>query len=683
MKLRARVGVAAVFSILVSGLVAIQPAAASETIAADVPGLLRVAEETSAPSYERNRFEHWIDADGDGCNTRFEVLIEESTTPVSLSSPCLLSGGTWLSVYDGKTTTTSGEIEIDHVVALAEAWRSGASSWTDAQRRAFANDLDVPYALVAVSSSSNQSKSDRDPAKWMPTNTAYQCEYATAWALMKYRWSLAVDSTELSALQSILSGECGAMRVALPAIMVSAPAPQDPVVPAVRPFTQPNTRLGGADRYEVAINVSRYYEPGVPVVYLTKGTDFPDALSAAAAAALLGGPALLTRPTALPPGVMDELDRLQPQKIVVVGSEGSVSRPVFTQLSARFPSVIRVGGLDRYEASHNLTVEAFTHASQAMIATGRNFPDALAASGAAGKVGAPVLLVDGAKSAVPAKTIQALRDLGVTQINIAGGPPSVSDGIQNHLRQEGFSVTRYGGPDRFAVAESINRAFFPQGASAAFFATAFNFPDALSGAALAGRIGAPLYVTRPACLPEDTRLAADAIRSTHRVFLGGPSSVNEAVVTNTSCLTAAVPTIGGSVLVNSSLTAYPGAWSSNTTFRYQWLANGASIAGATGKSFTIRASEAGKTISVRVTGSRSGFTTETVTSKVTPRAAYPQRTTPISGTWNCPAWAPIKGNASSMIYHVRGGQFYDRTNPEECFATEAAARNAGYRKAQR
>ncbi|MGQ2914789.1 cell wall-binding repeat-containing protein [Microbacterium aurantiacum] len=684
MKLRSQIGIIATTSVLIASLVS-TPAMASDspTTVAALPDLLRVAAESASPPYERDRFEHWIDEDEDGCNTRFEVLIEESATPVSVAPPCSLAGGSWVSVYDGMAATSPSELEIDHVVALAEAWRSGAHAWTDAQRRAYANDIEVPYALVAVSGASNQSKDDSDPAGWMPSVSDYHCEYATGWALVKYRWSLAVDAEELQSLRNVLGGECGAAEVVLPAVMVDGgDAEVVPSSPPVKPFPSSHVRVGGADRYEVAINVSRYYEPGVPVVYLTKGTDFPDALSAAAAAALLGGPALLTRPTALPPGVLAELDRLQPSKIVVVGSEGSVSRSVFAELANRYPLVVRVGGADRYEASRNLTVEAFAHASEAMIATGRNFPDALAASGAAGKVGAPVLLVDGLKNEVPPATLDALRRLGISKVNIAGGAPSVSEGIAEHLRRAGFDVVRYGGPDRFAVAENINRAFFAEGAPATFFATAFNFPDALSGAALAGRIGAPLYVTRPACLPESTRSAADAIAPTNRVYLGGPSSVSDAVMSNIACLSASVPTIGGSVRVNSTLNANTGTWSPSTSFQYQWLANGAAIPGATGRSFTINASEAGKALSVRVTGTRSGFTTESLTSLATPRVTYPERTTPASVS-SCPSWAPIKGNASSMIYHVPGGQFYARTNPEECFTTEAAARSAGYRKSQR
>lgn len=91
------------------------------------------------------------------------------------------------------------------MVPLAEAWRSGASSWTTAQRQAYANDLTRPQ-LIAVTDNVNQSKSDKDPAKWLPSRTAYQCTYARAWVHVKHYYDLTVDSAEKSALQSVLNG---------------------------------------------------------------------------------------------------------------------------------------------------------------------------------------------------------------------------------------------------------------------------------------------------------------------------------------------------------------------------------------------------------------------------------------------------------------------------------------------
>jgi len=165
---------------------------------------LTIAPEQTA-GYDRDLFEHWTDADRDGCDTRREVLIAESLTPVTVGSGCSLSGGRWFSAYDGVETTDASTFDIDHVVALKEAWDSGANTWTAARREAFANDLANSFALIAVSASSNRSKSDRDPADWLPTRVAYKCTYVNDWIRVKKAWSLSVDQAEYDALARVLA----------------------------------------------------------------------------------------------------------------------------------------------------------------------------------------------------------------------------------------------------------------------------------------------------------------------------------------------------------------------------------------------------------------------------------------------------------------------------------------------
>jgi Protein of unknown function (DUF1524) len=162
---------------------------------------LRVAPEASDAGYDRDLFNHWTDADFDGCDTRCEVLEVERRTDLS-SVP----GGGWLSIYDGYSTPDATDLEIDHVVALAEAWRSGANTWDPARREAFANDLDAPGALVAVTASSNRSKSDRDPASWQPPNREAWCEFARGWVTTKVRWALTADQAEVDTLRNMLGG---------------------------------------------------------------------------------------------------------------------------------------------------------------------------------------------------------------------------------------------------------------------------------------------------------------------------------------------------------------------------------------------------------------------------------------------------------------------------------------------
>ena len=146
--------------------------------------------------YNRDLFADWYDADRNGCNTRKEVLIAESLDPVQIGSKCSISGGRWFSIYDNVETTDSSKFDIDHMVPLSEAWDSGAWNWNADQRKHFANDLDQPFFLIAVTASSNRSKSDRDPAEWMPPNASYHCTYVRIWIEIKRAWDLSVDQAE-------------------------------------------------------------------------------------------------------------------------------------------------------------------------------------------------------------------------------------------------------------------------------------------------------------------------------------------------------------------------------------------------------------------------------------------------------------------------------------------------------
>ena len=171
---------------------------------------LKVAPEGSLAGYDRARFGTWIDADGNGCDTRAEVLRRQSRVPPQVDPfRCTVVAGDWLSSYDGRTTDDPAQLDIDHVVALAEAWRSGAAAWDDARRRAFANDLDQPGELVAVTATANRSKGDHDPASWRPPNRASWCEFGTDWVRTKLKWGLTADEAEVSALRDMLH-DCSA-----------------------------------------------------------------------------------------------------------------------------------------------------------------------------------------------------------------------------------------------------------------------------------------------------------------------------------------------------------------------------------------------------------------------------------------------------------------------------------------
>ncbi|TFV96809.1 cell wall-binding repeat-containing protein [Leifsonia flava] len=321
---------------------------------------------------------------------------------------------------------------------------------------------------------------------------------------------------------------------ASPGASVTSAASAASAAPA--PFPAGITRLSGASRYETAVAVSKRYAPRVPVVYVASGADFPDALSAASAAALAGGPLLLTAPGGLPSAVGAELKRLRPAAIRVVGGSGAVSQSVATAL-ARIAPTKRLAGRDRYATGLAILKAAFTSSDHAIIATGRTFPDALAASGAAGARRSPVVLVDGAVSSVPPATMAALAKLGITSVAIAGGTGAVNDGIRRQLQNTGYTVKRYGGATRYDTAALINRAYFPAGSSSTtFLATGLDFPDALAAAALAGRLAAPLNVTPRDCVHPAVGDAIDAVGAQSAVVLGGTAVVSNTAAANTRCV---------------------------------------------------------------------------------------------------------------------------------------------------
>ena len=172
-----------------------------------------VAEERIG-GYDRKLFKHWVDANGNGKNTRAEVLIAESLVPVRFTSTGkTVSTGKWLSLYDGETWTLASDVDVDHVVALAEAWRSGAWKWSSSRRQSYANDLGVAWTLRAVTDNVNQSKSDDDPTYWLPPLESATCLYLTEWVAVKIRWKLTVDAEERQSIRDgWLDARCFALK---------------------------------------------------------------------------------------------------------------------------------------------------------------------------------------------------------------------------------------------------------------------------------------------------------------------------------------------------------------------------------------------------------------------------------------------------------------------------------------
>lgn len=194
--------IVAVTVVLPGSAGATPPNIPSESTARSELGQLRVAPDGSMTGYSRDKFPHWITISG-SCNTRETVLKRDGTNVVTDSS-CYPTSGSWYSPFDGATWSLASDVDIDHIIPLANAWRTGASSWTTAKRQQFANDLSNPQ-LIAVTDNVNQSKGDQSPATWKPPRTAYWCTYAKMWTHVKYRYALTITSAEKSALTDMLN----------------------------------------------------------------------------------------------------------------------------------------------------------------------------------------------------------------------------------------------------------------------------------------------------------------------------------------------------------------------------------------------------------------------------------------------------------------------------------------------
>ncbi|MEU0739342.1 HNH endonuclease family protein [Streptomyces sp. NPDC006134] len=207
---RQRLGLLAALTGLAASAALLNGPAASAALPTPISGATArsyLATLTVAPEdrtgYDRDLFPHWSTVSG-ACNTRETVLKRDGENVVTDSS-CAATSGSWYSPYDGATWTAASDLDIDHLVPLAEAWDSGADAWTTSRRQSFANDLTRPQ-LLAVTDNVNQAKGDQDPATWMPSRTAYRCTYVRAWVQVKYYYDLSVDSAEKSALENHLAG---------------------------------------------------------------------------------------------------------------------------------------------------------------------------------------------------------------------------------------------------------------------------------------------------------------------------------------------------------------------------------------------------------------------------------------------------------------------------------------------
>ncbi len=288
-------------------------------------------------------------------------------------------------------------------------------------------------------------------------------------------------------------------------------------------------RLSGGDRFATAAAISREtFAPGVETAYIATGADHPDAVAAGAAAAHDDAPVLLVAPDAIPEATVEELRRLQPERVVVVGGTSAIDADVEASLAAFAPQVTRVGGAERLETAARLSAATFpAGGGTPHLATASTFPDALTAGAAAAASDSPVLLT-GRDELAPVVE-QELRRLAPDRVVVAGGTAAVGDDVASAVRSAtGGEVVRVGGADRFETAARLSEATFAT-ASTAFLATGAAFPDALAGVPAAAAAGAPVLLVAPDALPDPTAAELRRLSPSRTVLLGGSSAVEPGV----------------------------------------------------------------------------------------------------------------------------------------------------------
>jgi hypothetical protein len=166
-----------------------------------------VAGVKSGSAYAREQWAHWLDEDGDCQDTRTEVLVATSQSPVRFADArrCKVTRGRWRCPYTGRIVTDPRELDVDHLVPLSAAHAAGGDAWTRSKKAAFANALDDADHLVPVVASANRSKGDKGPDRWLPPAPEARCDYVRAWTRIKTRWDLDATVEERAAVDDALA----------------------------------------------------------------------------------------------------------------------------------------------------------------------------------------------------------------------------------------------------------------------------------------------------------------------------------------------------------------------------------------------------------------------------------------------------------------------------------------------
>ncbi|PPK96005.1 putative cell wall binding repeat protein [Kineococcus xinjiangensis] len=303
--------------------------------------------------------------------------------------------------------------------------------------------------------------------------------------------------------------------------------------------------LFGADRYltSVVLEDAVATVPDGPVMetaFVVTGQDFPDGLAAGALAGWLQGNIYLSPKGQLTQEVRDRL--AYHRNIVLVGSEGVLGPDIMTWLRQNTRANLhRIEGGDRFATAANLALWANETgrypggAKHVILATGSNYPDALAGSAVGSKLGAPMLLVT--RDGIPAPTALALKALAPERITVLGAESAVSAAVLEQLTAIApATVQRVHGADRYETAAAAARAFFTaEDTNLAVLVSGHNWADAITAGAYAGRRRAPLLLTPPTCVPQSVNLTIEALDPFALRAVGGPRVLGEDARLRTSC----------------------------------------------------------------------------------------------------------------------------------------------------
>jgi surface protein len=322
----------------------------------------------------------------------------------------------------------------------------------------------------------------------------------------------------------------------------SVPVTVTPAVPATprAPVSAPAlvdrvARVFGSDRFATSVAVSlEFAVVGAPAVYVASGVSLADAMVAGSYAAEDGGSVLFVERDRVPAGVLGELRRLAPREVVVVGGHQVVAPSVEQSLVAAGFRVRRVAGADRYATAVALSKRGYASTvSTVYVASGVAFADAMPAGVLAAIDDGPVLLVT--PGGVPAVTAAELVRLRPERIVIVGGPAEVGAAVEASLRSYAARVVRVSGVDRYETAVALSQSRFDPGVPAVFVMSGDRFPDALAAVAPAGRLGGPILLSSPTCVPASVRAEIGRLQPGRIIIIGGGAVLGSGIDALATC----------------------------------------------------------------------------------------------------------------------------------------------------